>query len=220
MANLTNTGLFVFVEAAAVVVSALSGMIVARNNKMDIVGAYSIALLTAFGGGTIRDILLERRPFFWIENERYLIIVFVMCIAFVYVPFFYKVAVKLHSRTNTVDAIGLGLFSISGLIAALNGGLPVFPATLLGVITGVAGGVLRDVVTNQIPVIFRYEGGLYAAASFIGCWIFIACLLIFDTAFPGFVISVISIIALRMGSLYYGFKLPSPHWFSDPDQKK
>lgn len=209
--------LFTFIEAAAVIVSSVSGMIKAAEKKMDLVGAYSLALLVSFGGGTIRDVLLNRRPFFWVENEIYLFVVLLISIAFVYVPGIHKLAKILHRRSNTVEAFGLGLFSISGLFAALGTGMPLFSASLMGVITGVAGGVLRDMVTNEIPVIFRYTGGLYAVASFIGCWICILIVLVFDAAFTGFLIGAAMIILLRLTSIYFGLKLPNPLWIKDDE---
>ncbi|MBL7923247.1 MAG: trimeric intracellular cation channel family protein [Bacteroidia bacterium] len=212
-----SISLFTFVEAAAVVVSSVSGMIKAAEKKMDLVGAYSLALLVSFGGGTLRDVLLNRRPFFWIENEVYLFVVLFVAIAFVYVPVFHKIAKLLHTRSNTVEATGLGLFSIAGLFAALNMGMPLFSASLMGVITGVAGGVFRDVVTNEIPVIFRYTGGLYAVASFVGCWVCIAFMFLLDAAFTGFIAGAASIVALRLMSVYFGVQLPRPLWVKDEE---
>ena len=207
--------LITFIEAAAVLVSSVSGMIRAAEKKMDLVGAYSLALLVSFGGGTIRDVLLDRRPFFWVENEVYLFVVLFIAIAFVYFPIAHKLATFLHSRSNTVEATGLGLFSISGLFAALNAGMPLFSASLMGVITGVAGGVLRDIVTNEIPVIFRYTGGLFAVASFIGCWICIFILLVFDAPFTAFLLGEAVIVTLRLTSIYFGLKLPNPLWIKE-----
>ena len=121
-----SQGLFLFIEVAAVIVSAVSGMIKAAEKKMDLVGTYSIALLVSFGGGTLRDILLNRRPFFWVENEVYLFIVLLMAIAFVYVPVVHKLAKVLYTISNTIHAKGIGFFSISGLFAALICGMPFF----------------------------------------------------------------------------------------------
>jgi uncharacterized membrane protein YeiH len=203
--------LFSYLEASAVLVCALSGMMKAAEKRMDIVGTFSLAILVAFGGGTIRDLLLNRRPFFWVEHEQYLFIVMIMCIAFVYRPSFFKVAGLLFRRSNTIDAAGLALFTLSGLIAALNSGIPFLPAALIGVITGVAGGVLRDVVVNEIPVIFR-PGGLYAVAAFAGCGVLFACRELNIPTVIGTSISFIVIVGLRLLSVYFGIALPNPHW--------
>lgn len=210
-----SPSLFIFIEAAAVMVSAVSGMIKAAEKKMDLVGAYSIALLVSFGGGTLRDILLNRRPFFWVENEVYLFVVLIISIAFVYIPFVHKGAKILNRRSNTIDATGLGLFSIAGLLAAIQSGMPLFSASLMGVITGVAGGVFRDIVINEMPVIFRYTGGLYAVASFVGCWVCILCIKVFDASFLGFLLGTVTIVSLRLLSVFFGLKLPKPLWVKD-----
>ena len=142
-----------------------------------------------------------------------------MAIAFVYVPVVHKLAKVLYTRSNTIDAIGLGLFSIAGLFAALNMGMPLFSSSLMGVITGVAGGVFRDVVINEIPVIFRYTGGLYAVASFAGCWLCILLVVIFEAPFIGFISGTSMIVALRLLSIYWGLQLPRPLWVTDEDEK-
>jgi uncharacterized membrane protein YeiH len=206
-----------YIEAAAVIVSAISGMIKASEKQLDIVGAYFIALIVTFGGGTLRDVLLDRRPFFWVENSEYLIIVLLITIAFVYVPLFHRIAKRLHTRTNMIEAIGLGLFSMAGLVAALNLKMPIFPATLMGVITGVAGGVIRDVITNDVPVIFQHTGGLYATASFAGCWTFILIMYLFNTPFLAFIIGESFIVCIRLISIYLGIRLPMPLWIKKED---
>lgn len=206
--------LFSYLEASAVIVCSLSGMMKAAEKRMDIVGTYSMALLVAFGGGTVRDLLLERRPFFWVQHEYYLLIVLIMCIAFVYKPAFFKIARLLYRRSNTIDASGLALFSLSGLIAAMNQGIPFLPASIIGVITGIAGGVFRDLVVNEIPLIFR-PGGLYAVAAFAGCWTFIGCVELELPPVISTTFAFCTIVGLRLISVYFGLELPKPHWWHD-----
>lgn len=198
-------------EGAAVMVSALAGMLKAADKKMDIVGTYSMALLVAFGGGTLRDVLIQRRPFFWVENDYYLFIVLLLSIAFVYLPLVFKVLRIAAKRTNTIDAMGLALFSLTGLQLSLAAGLPYFPASLIGVITGVAGGVFRDMVVNEIPVIFR-PGGLYAIASFAGIWIYILTVRLHGGDLLATVVAFSTIVGLRLSSVFLGMSLPHPIW--------
>lgn len=198
-------------EGAAVMVSALAGMLKAADKKMDIVGTYSMALLVAFGGGTLRDVLIQRRPFFWVENDYYLFIVLLLSIAFVYLPLVFKVLRIAAKRTNTIDAMGLALFSLTGLQLSLAAGLPYFPASLIGVITGVAGGVFRDMVVNEIPVIFR-PGGLYAIASFAGIWIYILTVRLHGSDLLATVVAFSTIVGLRLSSVFLGMSLPHPIW--------
>jgi uncharacterized membrane protein YeiH len=198
-------------EGAAVMVSALSGMLKAAEKRMDIVGTYSMALLVAFGGGTLRDILLQRRPFFWVEKDYYLLIVLLLSIAFVYLPAVFATLRIIARRTNVIDAMGLALFSLTGLQLSFAAGLPYFPASLIAVITGVAGGVFRDMVVNEIPIIFR-PGGLYAIASFAGIWLYIMLMQFEIGPLICTLIAFIMIVVLRLISVFLGITLPHPLW--------
>lgn len=94
------------VEAAAVIVSAISGMLTAARARMDLVGTFTLALVTAFGGGTLRDLILERRPLFWVANEGYVFLTLLLCLAFVYSRKAFAIASALDSRAVLVDAAG------------------------------------------------------------------------------------------------------------------
>lgn len=160
-------------EATAVLVCAVSGMITAARKRMDIVGTYCLAIVTAFGGGTLRDLMIDRRPFFWVSHDQYLLIIVALCVAFVYSRPFHARARSWHRQGVLVDAMGLALFTLTGVGFALEKGLPLFVSSLIGVITGTFGGVLRDVASIEIPVLFR-PGELYAVSSFAGAWVYIA----------------------------------------------
>ena len=203
--------LTIAVEAAAVLVSAVSGMITAARARMDIVGTFTLALVTAFGGGTLRDVLLERRPFFWVSSKEYVFVTLLLCLPFVYSRRAFAVADALDRNSTFVDSLGLALFSLTGVRYALEAGLPPLPAALMGVVTGTFGGVLRDVLVREVPSIFR-PGPLYAAASFLGCLVVLAGpVLDFPQAIAdaaGFA----TIVLLRMASVRLGLRLPDPHW--------
>jgi uncharacterized membrane protein YeiH len=199
------------VEAAAVLVSAIAGMIVASNKKMDVVGAFALACLNAFGGGTVRDLLLDNRPFYWMQRWPLLIAILVICIAFVYNARMYRLAEEVHRRSVKVDALGLALFTVAGVGIAREQGSPLVVAAMMGVITGTAGGVLRDVVVNEIPDLFR-PGGLYATASLAGALAFIGAL---ENGVPysyAVAIGVGFIVALRLLSVRHGVAVPAPQW--------
>ena len=138
---------------------------------MDIVGVYVVAFLTAFGGGTLRDVLLDRRPFFWVEHEQYLIIILAMTLVATPLLRFAQRIIP-NGAFVAADAVGLAFFSISGVALALEAGMSSFVASIMGVVTGVFGGVLRDVVLNEVPMVLR-DGRPYAIAAFIGCWLYI-----------------------------------------------
>ncbi len=159
------------IEVLAILVSAFSGFIEARNRKMDVVGVFTVAFITAFGGGTLRDILLDKRPLFWVTHQEYAILIFVLSL--VAVPAIRTVRKIMPERMIVIaDALGLGLFSIAGVSEALAAGMPLFIAAMMGVITGIVGGILRDIVCNEIPMVLR-DGKPYAICSFAGCWMYL-----------------------------------------------
>jgi len=159
------------IEATAVLVAAFSGFIEARRKRMDLVGVFTVAFIAAFGGGTLRDILLDKRPLFWVIHQEYAILIFVL--ALVASPLMRTLRHIVSERLIVVaDAFGLGLFSVAGVSAALDAQMPLFVASMMGVITGIFGGVLRDIVCNEVPMVFR-DGKPYAVCAFVGNWIFL-----------------------------------------------
>jgi uncharacterized membrane protein YeiH len=160
-----------FIEILAILVGAFSGFIEARRKRMDLVGVFTVAFITAFGGGTLRDILLDRRPLFWVTHQEYAILIFVL--ALIAAPAIRTLRQIVSERLIVIaDAIGLGLFSIAGVAAALHANMPIFIASMMGVITGIFGGVLRDIVCNEVPMVFR-DGKPYAICAFIGSWMYL-----------------------------------------------
>ncbi len=195
------------IEIAAVFVSAVSGILEARKKKMDLVGVYSVALITAFGGGTLRDLLLDRRPFYWIQHYDYPVWIFLLCMAALYLTR----RLLLSERAIAIpDALGLGLFSITGAYYSLQHHDSLFIASLFGVITGVFGGVLRDVVCNEIPLVFASSTSLYATCSFIGSWVY---LLATQAGFPQMratIAGIATTFLIRMLAIRFNLRLPQP----------
>lgn len=158
-------------EVIGVIAFAVSGFVEARQKKMDLVGVFTVAFITSFGGGTLRDILLDRRPLFWVEHQEYPILIFVL--ALVAYPFWRELRTVVADKTIIyADALGLGLFSVNGASLAAEAHMPMFVCAMMGVITGIFGGVLRDIICNEIPMVFR-RGQLYATCSFLGCWVYL-----------------------------------------------
>ena len=142
------------VEAGATVAFAVSGLLGAARKRLDVVGVVVVAGLAAFGGGTLRDVLLDRRPFFWVEHSGWLWLLLVLCVgamAFMRAQHF----APTERAMQWPDALGLGLFSAGGTQVALAIGQPALVAVLMGVVTASFGGVLRDVVCNEIPTAFH-----------------------------------------------------------------
>jgi len=159
------------VEFVAVLANAFSGFAEARGKKMDAVGIFTVAFVTAFGGGTLRDLLLDRRPFFWVEHYEYVLLI--LGLTLVAAPLLTAARRVVPANAFVVaDAIGLGFFSIAGVAVAHLAGMPWIIAAMLGVVTGVFGGILRDVILNEVPMVLR-DGQPYALAAFVGCCFFL-----------------------------------------------
>ena len=192
------------IELLAVVSSAIYGVLLARRHQMDFVGVFSLAFVVAFGGGTLRDLFLDRHPLFWIHQHHYPLIVFVIALVISLVPRFPKWAEDL---LNYPDALGLGLFSVAGAIAALESGTSYFVAAILGAVTGTFGGVIGDVICNRVPSLFR-PAPLFATCSFAGCWLFILLQswpLTQEMAAPS---AIMLIVILRLAAISRDWSLP------------
>lgn len=158
----------VLIEAAAIVAFALSGLIEAARKRLDAVGVVVVAGLSAFGGGTLRDVLLDRRPFFWVQHANWLWALLALAV----LALVFMRARHLEPTERAMqwpDAAGLGLFAASGTQVALDMQMPAIVAVLMGVVTAVFGGVLRDIVCNQIPSAFS-DHRPYALCAFAGGW--------------------------------------------------
>jgi uncharacterized membrane protein YeiH len=167
------------IEFVAVLATAFAGFAEARNKKMDSVGVFTVAFITAFGGGTLRDVLLDRRPFFWVQHQHYILLILVLTL--IATPLM-RLAHRVVPTTMFVvaDAIGLGFFSIAGVSVASELGSPPIISAMMGVVTGVFGGVLRDVILNEVPMVLR-DGKPYALASLAGCVFY---LFVIDAGMP------------------------------------
>lgn len=160
------------IEFLAVIVSAIYGVLLAARKGMDIVGVFVVALAVAFGGGTIRDLFLDRTPLFWIANPHYPLIVFGIAILSGLILRFVG---KIRPLLVLPDALGMALFTLTGTAFALDAGTTWFVAVLLGVITGTFGGVLGDMICNEVPSLF-IPSPLNASCAFTGAWVYIGIL--------------------------------------------
>lgn len=193
-----------FIEAVGVFAFALSGLVEARRRDMDLVGLFVVALVAAFGGGTLRDLLLNRTPLFWIEHDSYAIAILGLATIFALFPFtgrFPPIVLLI------ADALGLGLFSVAGAGYALEAGTSLFIAALMGTITGTFGGVIRDVLCNELPSLFQ-QTPLYATCAFAGCYFyfFLAHLTLPDELAVW--IATFGITAFRLAAVRWNWVLP------------
>jgi len=194
------------VEVVGVFVFASSGLVEARRKKMDLVGVFTVAFITAFGGGTVRDILLDRRPLFWIENYEYPTLIFIFCA--LVSPFFRQLRQVVTEKVILyADALGLGLFSVGGASMAFGMNMPLFVCVMMGVITGIFGGVLRDIICNEIPMVFR-RGQLYATCAFLGCWTYLGLATWQVTELVAVLSGIAVTLLLRLLAVRFDWKLP------------
>lgn len=194
------------IEALATLAFALSGLLEAARKKLDPVGVCVVAGLAAFGGGTLRDILLDRRPFFWVAQSDWLWALLGLCLlamAFLKVR---HLAVT-NRAMQWPDALGLGLFTAGGAQLALDQGLPAIVAVLMGVITAVCGGVLRDIVCNEIPKAF-HDHRPYAVCAFVGGWVLVAAQRLAWGEGAALLAAAGTATLLRLVALATGFRLP------------
>ncbi|MBN8462450.1 MAG: TRIC cation channel family protein [Dechloromonas sp.] len=197
------TDLLYWIGLAAVAVSALTGVIEAGRKRMDVIGVVMVGCATALGGGTVRDVLLDRAVF-WISNQSYLIVALATTLA----TFFAVRGLRLSPRLFLVpDAIGLALFTVAGTQIALELHAPWLAASLLGVITGVVGGVLRDVLCNDVPLIF-VRGELYASAAWAGALALIGLQAAGLSAVAAAWSAMAVILALRLAAIAFRITLP------------
>ncbi len=181
---------------------AISGVLTAIDKRFDLVGSIVIGFVTAIGGGTLRDVLIGRFPVGWLNDRNYLLAILVGALA---AFLFRKIVVQFRKSFFLFDTIGIGLFTILGIKIALAYQLRIENCILMGIISACFGGVIRDVLTNEIPLIFRKE--IYATACLIGGIIYLLL-----NAFSQFddlniVIAIGTVILIRYASIKYGWSL-------------
>lgn len=187
---------------AAVAVNAASGVLEAGRRPFDLFGMVVVALAAALGGGSLRDVLLDRTVF-WIADQSYLIAAIIAGLA----TFALVRLVKLPGKLFLLpDAIGLALFTVSGTQAALAVGAPWLVASLMGVITGVFGGILRDMLCNEVPLVFT--GELYATASWAGALLLVGLVSAGVATGWAALAGGALVLTIRLGAIVFGWRLP------------
>ena len=186
----------------AVAMMAAAGVLEAGRKRFDLFGMVVVALAAALGGGSLRDVLLDR-PVFWVADQTYLVAALLAAM----LTFFLARIFALPARLFLIpDALGLALFTISGTKAALIWGAPWLVASFMGVITGVVGGILRDVLCNEEPLVF--QGELYATAAWAGALVFLGSLAGGLDQGPAALAGGVLIFLLRVAAIRWGIALP------------
>ena len=195
------------VEIAGTAAFALSGILEGARKRLDAVGVCVVGFLAAFGGGTLRDLLLDQRPFFWVRHVEMLWGVLALCVLAMLFLRQRHFAVT-ERAIQWPDALGLGLFVATGVHQSLMLELPALVAVLMGLITGVFGGVLRDVFCNEIPTAFK-DHRPYALCALAGGWVYLGLLNAGQPDWIALAVCVIITAGLRGLSVWRDWQLPA-----------
>jgi len=184
-------------------VFAITGALVAGRKELDLFGVVVLALVTALGGGTVRDLVLGARPVFWIQDSTYILLAALP--ALLTVPLA-RLGRRPRGLLRTADAFGLALFTVIGAQKALSMGTTPGIAIMMGVMTGVVGGMIRDILSGEIPLILRRE--VYATASLCGAVVYV----LLQRWWPGhptdLVMAMAVTLALRLSAIRWNLALP------------
>ena len=180
----------------------MSGVLEAGKKRFDVFGMIMIAIATALGGGSLRDLLLDRTVF-WINDETYLWVALGTALLTFFVARWFSFPAKIFLLP---DAVGLAAFTIAGTMVSLALNTPFLVATFMGVVTGVMGGVLRDVLCNEEPLVF--QGTLYATAAWLGALMFVGFLKFGIDVAVSVVLSGVFIFILRVLAIQFNLGLP------------
>ena len=191
-------------DLIGVAVFAISGALAAGRQRLDLIGVLVLAAVTAIGGGTIRDLLLDRHPIFWLVDPSYLLVI----IAAALLTIAWVRWARVPGRTlDVADALGLALFSVAGTRIAEATGMPAVACVLLGTVTGAAGGVVRDVLTNEVPLVLR-SGSLYASAAIAGTTLYVVLARLGVPTRTAVLAGMAVVAALRLAAIRWELTLP------------
>ena len=196
--------LLYFLDLFGTAVFAISGVWVACRKDMDLFGALVLAFVTAVGGGTIRDVLLSATPVFWIKDTLYLLVILATVM-------FAIIVREWHERSKWImqvsDALGLAVFVVIGVTKSLSYGVEPMVAIMMGVLTGCGGGVIRDMLAGEVPMVLRKE--IYASAAMVGGAVLVFLEPLIQNIDITSLIAATTVLVLRLLALYKDLSLPS-----------
>ena len=195
--------LFNILDIMGTIAFAISGALAAMERKLDLFGVFIIAFVTAIGGGTLRDTLIGETPVTWMENPVYVYLIGVVTILAI---IFRNKINYLKKSLFLFDTIGLGIFTITGVEIGIRSELAPIIVIALGTMTGTFGGVIRDILCNEIPVIFRKE--IYATACIVGATAFV---ILYDLGMNKdviYLVTSLTVIGIRLIVVKYHISLP------------
>ena len=191
-----------YLDLLGTAVFAITGLLAARRKQLDLFGAIVIAMVTAIGGGTLRDLIIDV-PVFWTQHDIYIYVVVVSAMSLFFLARFRRLPIKL---LLFLDALGLAVFTVIGTQKAMALGFSDPIAIMTGIMTGVVGGVIRDVLVGEVPLVFRKE--IYATASFAGASIFLLMVHFSMDTDTAVIISILITLSMRVWAIIYNIELP------------
>ncbi|MGS2763940.1 trimeric intracellular cation channel family protein [Sinomicrobium sp. M5D2P9] len=194
---------YLVIDLLGVVSFAISGVLAALQKKLDIFGVFIIAFVTAVGGGTIRDILIGTEPVTWLQNNIYM---YTIIVTVIFALLFKEKLKYLRTSLFLFDTIGIGLYTLVGVEKGITAELSAVMCIALGTINACFGGVVRDILCNDIPVIFHKE--IYATACVVGAGAYFLLRLLPVSDDVVFVVSVLIVIAIRLLAVKFQLALP------------
>lgn len=195
-----------YIGLAGIMVFAISGAISALEHKEhhhDVFSVFFTGFITAIGGGTLRDITLGNYPVSWVKDENILWAIF---LGFLLVIFFPKLLTKLRNELFLFDTLGIGIYTVLGTRIALDHGVNFFASALLGMISAIFGGVIRDTLMNEVPFIFRKE--IYATACLAGAILYLILNSFSTNGNMNLVVSASIVVLIRIVAVRYNLGLP------------
>ena len=186
-----------------VAVFAITGALAAGKKQMDLFGVIVLALATALGGGTLRDLILGAYPVFWISDPTYIFVGTAAAISIFVLARFFRPPAK---PLKFADAFGLAVFTVIGTRKAISLGVPGSISVIMGVLTGVAGGIIRDMLSGEIPLVLKAE--IYATASLCGAITFAVLTNYFHSMEVSAPAAITVVLALRLAAIHWNLSLP------------
>lgn len=195
-------------DMIGIVACSISGTILAKHKKFDVFGCLLVSIVTAIGGGTVRDVILNRHPLFWMVDMSYLTVITISSL--VMQIFFHPNSKRVNKFLRLSDTIGLSAFTLIGIKVADSMGTNVPVALLLGVITIIVGGIIRDMICNEIPLVLQQE--IYITAALTGGILYFALHNLGVRDWVTDIATMSTIFTLRMLAIRYDWQFPTLEW--------
>ncbi|WP_131669771.1 trimeric intracellular cation channel family protein [Psychrobacter pygoscelis] len=195
--------LFLF-DMIGIVACSVSGTILAKHKNFDVFGCLLVSMVTAIGGGTVRDVILDRHPLFWMVDMSYLIVITISSL--IMQIFFHPSSRRVDKFLKLSDTIGLSAFTLIGIKVANSMGANIPVALLLGVITIIVGGIIRDMICNEIPLVLQQE--IYITAALAGGILFFIMRSLGITEWVTEITTMLTIFTIRMLAIRYDWQFP------------